>query len=298
MSGNSTNLVLTVAKQGPADAQTINEAIQMACPGQVIHVFPGIYQENIVLDRNVELIGQNTHGEIVIEGTGAPCLDIKTEQAVVKNFTLRGAIGVSGPSLGPEPTYYGVVVLQGNLVLEGCNISVDDGPAIYIKGRKLNAPIQQVIDLIPYVHYMSFFKLEDFDMTENEELSSQIEQPQIQVEIKNCQIHNSEIGVFIRQKVQVLLEKCNFSYLTECAISASLKPELIAKHCTIQNCIKVGVDLSDLAKGVFENCSLLNTRWPVLLSNDSSIVFRQSTIQNMHKFKQPECIILENCNLI
>ena len=297
MSGKSTTSILRVAQSGPADARTITEAIRKASPGQVIQVFPGIYRESIVLDRDLELVGQNAYGAVVIESIGAPCMDMKTERSVIRNFTIRGAIGSAHSSLGPNLIHYGIVVLQGNLVLEGCDISVDDGPAIYIKGQKLNAPIQQVIDLIPSVHYLSLFSPDDLDLTGKDEILFSRESSKVLVTIRNCQIHDSEIGVFIRQKAQVLIEACDFFHHSESAISASLKPELVANHCTIQNSYR-GITLSNFVKGDFEDCVIQSTRYPIVFIDISSVVFRRCVFQNLPQLKQNEFVKFESCQMI
>jgi len=52
------------------DHATLTEALNFAKPGDRILVRPGLYQEGIVIDKPVEIIGDGDLGEVVIEAKG------------------------------------------------------------------------------------------------------------------------------------------------------------------------------------------------------------------------------------
>ncbi len=80
---------VTVSQAGDAEFKTITEAIKAAKPGAQIKVRPGVYRESLVLDRRVEITGDGPADQIVIEGVGAPALNMQTEYALVRGLTLR-----------------------------------------------------------------------------------------------------------------------------------------------------------------------------------------------------------------
>jgi parallel beta-helix repeat protein len=95
--------VVSAVIRVPFDFPTIQEAIQVASPGDTIRVASGTYRENLVIDRSVNLIGENKT-DTIIDGNGA----MKTVQVgkqwsygwvggacVIRGFTIRnGEVGV------------------------------------------------------------------------------------------------------------------------------------------------------------------------------------------------------------
>jgi parallel beta-helix repeat protein len=63
----STPRIWVVDDDGPADFHTIREAIDAASPGDIICVRNGHYYEHLVIDKSLQLLGQNA-GETVIDG--------------------------------------------------------------------------------------------------------------------------------------------------------------------------------------------------------------------------------------
>ncbi|MBA4494051.1 pectinesterase family protein [Paenactinomyces guangxiensis] len=57
---------IIVSKKSFSKYKTITEAIQKAIPGTKIIIEPGIYKENIVIDKRVELLGNGPVNEIVV----------------------------------------------------------------------------------------------------------------------------------------------------------------------------------------------------------------------------------------
>src|SRR5262249_13947629 len=76
------NIVVCAAGQG--HYRTLREALQKAQPGAVIRVRPGLYRESLVLDREVQLLGDGPSADVIVEGDGAPALRMQTEAATVR----------------------------------------------------------------------------------------------------------------------------------------------------------------------------------------------------------------------
>jgi parallel beta-helix repeat protein len=98
-----------VAQDGSGDFSTIGEAVDAATDGDAILVHPGIYDESIVLGKDISITGQGDRSEVVVE-VSAPfpeSLDSATmdrlnykdppfafwmveSDAVLENMTIRG----------------------------------------------------------------------------------------------------------------------------------------------------------------------------------------------------------------
>jgi hypothetical protein len=97
-------------------------------PGGQLIIRPGVYTEGIVIDREVEIIGDGPAEEIVIRGVNSSCIRMLTDRATVRGLTLRGSAGASGAG------FFAVDIPQGNLVIEACDISSDTLSCVAVHG--------------------------------------------------------------------------------------------------------------------------------------------------------------------
>lgn len=104
---------------------TISEAVANARPGERIEVRPGVYNEAIVIDKPLEIIGNGPIDEIIVRADKSDVIRIDTTMAIVRNLTLHQAGG----------SWYGVYSDQGYLILEGCDISSRGLSCIVIHDR-------------------------------------------------------------------------------------------------------------------------------------------------------------------
>ena len=78
-----------VDPMGRADHITISEAVKEAASGDRILVRPGLYQESLVIDKPLEIIGDGNLEDIVVQAVGANAVLFKTTMGRVANLTLR-----------------------------------------------------------------------------------------------------------------------------------------------------------------------------------------------------------------
>src|SRR5690242_18982982 len=81
--------VLVVSPSGPADCRSVQDAVRRAAPGTRILVRPGVYEEGLVLEKPLEIIGDGPRDEIVLTSYDAHCVSMRTTHAVVRGLTLR-----------------------------------------------------------------------------------------------------------------------------------------------------------------------------------------------------------------
>ena len=104
------------------DFATVSEAIQAAKPGDRILVRPGLYEESLIVNKPLEIIGDGPVEDIVIRARDANVLAFQASIGRVANLTLR--------QVGEE--VIGVSIQQGRLDLEGCDISSQAASCVFI----------------------------------------------------------------------------------------------------------------------------------------------------------------------
>jgi parallel beta-helix repeat protein len=106
------------------DFATVGAAIMAARPGDRILVRPGLYEEGLIVDKPLEILGDGPVPDIEIRARDADALLFKASIGRVANLTLRQA--------GGRGTWFGVDITQGRLDLEGCDISSQSGACVGI----------------------------------------------------------------------------------------------------------------------------------------------------------------------
>ncbi|HUV04405.1 MAG TPA: right-handed parallel beta-helix repeat-containing protein [Armatimonadota bacterium] len=107
------------------DYTTITAAIEAAQPGDRILVRPGRYEEGLVIEKPLEIIGDGDRDDITVWAVGKDALLFQTTMGRVSNLTLR-QVG--------EGDWYGVDIAQGRLELEDCDISSESLACVAIHG--------------------------------------------------------------------------------------------------------------------------------------------------------------------
>jgi len=124
--GTPSRKVLVVGKGGRANCLSLRVALRQAEPGSQIVVQPGIYRESLVVDKDVEIIGEGESAEIILESTKGPCLQLQAPNASVRGLILRKPSGSDDSPVvsiqSGKGTFRNCVfhaVAGANLVLEG-----------------------------------------------------------------------------------------------------------------------------------------------------------------------------------
>jgi hypothetical protein len=107
------------------DFGTVSAAIAAARPGDRILVRPGLYEEGLVVDKPLEILGDGPVPDIVIRARDANVLLFKASIGRVANLTLHQA--------GGKRKWFGVHIRQGRLDLEGCDISSQGSSCVAIR---------------------------------------------------------------------------------------------------------------------------------------------------------------------
>ena len=108
------------------DYTTINAAIAAAAPGSRILIRPGVYDEGLVIDKPLEIVGDGEIGGVVIRASGKHAIIFKTVKGKISNILIRQNGGGD---------WFGVDISQGCLELEGCDITSDGLACVGVHGN-------------------------------------------------------------------------------------------------------------------------------------------------------------------
>ena len=114
-----------VDPMGRSDHLTIGEAIAQADSGDRILVRPGLYEEGLVINKPLEIIGDGELKDIVVQVAGMNALLFDTTMGRVSNLTLRQLEGKDA---------FCVKVSRGRLFLEDCDITSNSLACVAIYG--------------------------------------------------------------------------------------------------------------------------------------------------------------------
>jgi nitrous oxidase accessory protein NosD len=195
-----------VSQQGQGDYRTIREAIRNAKEGDRIFIRPGLYQESLMIDKTLEIIGDGELEEIIIESEDSNCLRMQTESALVRGLTLS--------ELG---RHYTVDISQGQLILEDCNITANSNYSVVAIGGPTANPVIRRCHIYQgkwngiWVSNNARGTVEDCDIFENGSSGVGIGQG-AKLIIRRCQINqNGGKAIAVYNKGEATVEDCNLT---------------------------------------------------------------------------------------
>jgi len=112
--GHIAPIEIVVDQTHHGDFATISEAIRAARPGDRIVVRPGLYQEGLVIDKPLDIIGEGERNKIIIHAFGKNAIQSRTTSGRVANLALHQIGGGD---------WFAVDIARGSLILKGCDIS-------------------------------------------------------------------------------------------------------------------------------------------------------------------------------
>jgi len=235
--------------------RTIGEALQKARTGARVSIRPGVYRENLVLSKRIEIVGDGPASEIVIESTDGNCLLLQADLARVRGLTLRGSAGKAGRDR------YAVHVAQGQLILEGCRISSDALACLAVVGPGSNLVLRRcqvrggasagvlVLDRAEAV-------LEDCEIGEHALAGVECRRGG-SATLRQCQLFScGQAGVLTQDQGKASLEECDLYSHTIAGVESRSGGEATLRRCKIRNNQGAGVRVHSDGKVLLEGCDL------------------------------------------
>jgi F-box protein 11 len=243
---------LLVGPDGLADHRKIADAIYAAAPGTQILVRPGTYNEALVIDKPVDLLADGPAGTVIIESQVGSCVEVRTDHATVRGFTLRS----SGP--GPRDQRFAVDMGRGSLVIEDCDITCAAGSCIMVHGpgtatiRRCRIHDSAGAGIV--VHDQGRGTVEDCEIWGNTLSGVEIGAGGDPA-VRNCRIRDGQAGgVMVHGQGRGTVEGCEIwgNKLAGVEIQAGGDPTV--RGCRIRDGQSSGVYVHNQGRGTVEGC--------------------------------------------
>jgi hypothetical protein len=178
---------VSVSVRGDADYNKISDAIRAAPPGSSIVIKPGYYNESLVIDKELKIIGSGNLGQVIIESLDSNCILLKTEYALLQGLKLI--------CRSESEEDYAISILKGTPIIKNCDIS-SESSCVKISGSETNPSlIRCKIHNGKHSGILVSEKgkgiVEDCDIFENEFAGVMISQ-EGNPSIKKCNIRNGD----------------------------------------------------------------------------------------------------------
>lgn len=274
---------VTVSAKGEGDYSSIGAAIRAVQAGCTVLVKPGRYQESLVVDKSVEIVGDGPRENIIVESVAGDCLRLETEEASVRGLTLRCKARGENPLSWPPPPRgfderyaFGVNIAQGHITIENCDIESDSLACVAIHGAAQplihNCRIHHGHQSGVIVFGSGAGQLVDCTISDNGWCGVEVYNEGNPV-LTNCRIYNSQhSGVWVHSKGRGELRGCEIwgnglngrevesgGKLTD-GVSISTGGAPLITHCRIYDSAGCGVWVYDDGGGTLEDCDIFSNR--------------------------------------
>ncbi len=239
--------ICVVAKEGYADYRTISEAIRKVRSGTRIMVRPGLYQEQLILDKPVEITGDGPQEDIIVETSASDCVWMQTHYAVIRGLTLRLRIEDQGG------IFYAVDIPQGKLVLEDCDITSNSSSCIGIHGPAADPVVRSC-----HIHDSSVSGIFIYDYA--------------RAAIINCDVYDNQYSsIEVKSGADPRIVDCRIYDGKTCGILVFDKARGTILNCDIYGNVYAGIEIKTGGNPTIESCQyprrlagghLCSRRWP------------------------------------
>jgi parallel beta-helix repeat protein len=269
---------LTVSRFGNGDYKTISEGISNAAPGTRILVQPGLYQESIVINKPLKIIGDGSKADIIIESTDSNCILMQTNYAEVSGLTLRGQAGLKNKQ------YFAVHIPQGDLLLTDCDITSDSLACVGIHGSTAKPVIRNCqihngkADGI-FVYDNGQGTVEDCEIFANALSGLEIKEGANPV-IRRCKIHDAQQdGILVHKNAQGTVEDCEISHNALGGVEIRENANPVIRRCKIHDGKTGGIYVHKNGQGTVEDCEISSNAYSgVEIKDGGNPVIRRSKI--------------------
>ena len=235
--------------------RTIGEAIREARPGTKILVRPGVYAESLVLDRRVEIVGDGSAADIVVESQDGNCLRMQTDMARVRGLTLLGSARRGGRDR------YAVHIPQGRLILEDCRISSDSLACVAVSNAG-TAPVLRRCSIRNgrsvgvLVYDRAELVMEECEIGENTLAGVEVRQAG-RATLRRCRLDGGRAaGVLVHEKGEAVLEDCELSGHALAGVESRRSGHPVLRRCVIRDGKSVGLRVAEDGLATLEDCEI------------------------------------------
>lgn len=249
------NRKIIVDQMHRGDYSSISQALEASDPGDYIFVRHGLYQESVVIDKPLEIIGDGDRREIELRSKENDTITFDTNYGKIANITLRQMS--SGNNLAC------ISINSGRFIIAECDISCQSDAAIVIKKdadpRLRNNIITDCIGIGVLVANGGQGLLEENQLLRNSTAIS-IKNNSRPILQRNTISQNRSYGIAISGDCQGLLEENIISNNAREGIVISYGSNPILRKNKVHDHLSDGIRISDNASGNLEENEIFRNK--------------------------------------
>jgi parallel beta-helix repeat protein len=258
---------------GKGHHRTIAEAIEAATPGEQILVKPGLYEEQIVLTKVLELVGEGRQDDVVVQCSKTSCLSFRATLGRVSNITFRQIGSTDEPCID---------IGQGRLELETCSVSSQTATGIVVRNaadpriRYCNIHDNKSAGIL--VSSDGVGTVEENTLFHNGQAGIEVTTGGSPTVRGNIIRDNRGPGVFAHDQGTGVLDG-NDIFGNEDGVSVAVSSKLTILRNTIHDNGGAGVQIRGQAEGVVELNKIDGHRQCVVVAHESRCTIRENRIR-------------------
>lgn len=257
-----------------AQFTSIQAAIKAAKPGAIICIEPGIYYESLFVNKNIELVGNGTPEQIIVESQSKACVFVDSTAAKLTNITFKG--------LG-EANQYGAQLHNGEIIVKNC-IFLSSGTGVIIgdatgmtvfqkclfHNSKWGLAVSNAVDC----------KLIDCTITANSEggFRAGVDSNPI---FQQTKITHNRLGAFFAEKANGTLENCQFSQ-NQLGVQITHFSAPIFNGCRFER-NELHLDINHRGIGIIHRCRISGGDVGIRVRNQGHVSITETTMGSMGK---------------
>jgi parallel beta-helix repeat protein len=259
---------------------TVGAAIRAASSGDRIFVRPGRYEESLLIDKPLEIIGDGPLARIEIVGTFDHVLNFRAETGLVVNLTLSQPSG---------PPHQGVFIARGQLHLEGCDIGSRTGSGVYILGGSKPILRRNVIHFAMEVGVL-FQKGSGGTLEDNEITGCGLDGVEVQagsdpVLRRNVIRDSRKHGVLFDETARGTLEDNEIAGSQLCGVKLEAGSDPVLRRNVVRDSQQNGVLFDKTARGTLEDNEIAGSQLDgVEVQAGSDPVLQRNVIRDGQKY--------------
>ena len=267
-------LELVVGKLGQGQVLSLKVAVRQAAPGATIRILPGLYREQVLIDKPLTLIGEGPREAIALEGVKGPGLILSGDGIRLENLSLVVGSGAAAPEVPA------VEITGGQTTITGCHIESHRGPGLVASGRSthlsvLDCQFQKGEGPGVSARNGAQVVLEASTFMECLAGGAEVNKGSL-LHLKSCKIQRcGPAGLLVLEGGQAQADDTDFSEIEGSAVHVMKGGTLQLRQCRLRDGLGMGLSVLGGGTATLEGCAISGNQHPgVRILKGATVVLR------------------------
>ncbi|MFM7148658.1 MAG: pectinesterase family protein, partial [Gemmataceae bacterium] len=270
-----------VSRDDPNAFQSIKHAVRAAPPGAVIRVMPGLYQESVVIQKNVTIRGEGSADTVVLLSAWGPAVTaVHGANVILQGMLFRSR---TGSDRHPFPT---LLAIEGTLFLENCQIRSASGACVEVQAscllEALNCHLLQSVGPGVVLRGGGSAVLDSCVIQGHAQVGIQAEEGSA-LQANGCEFSGGHAGIHLQGKSRAELVDCAFRRLHHHAIEVRPEGELNLRNCHIEEIGACGIRLETATGQIEDSLVRLCHQAGIEICKGGSVQIHRSRVRDCNR---------------